>query len=296
VEKAAFITVVAFTLITVLLALGLPLTGFGYTGSDLASGFSFSIPAGTIGFAIAMFGITGVGSDEMTTYTYWCLEKGYARWTGPDDGSEERARRAEGWIRVMRLDALASWLVCTLCTLSFYVIGASVLHPQNLVPQGNQMIVTLSRIYTDTLGPWAHYLFLIGAIAVLYSTIIGSAASVPRLWTNTLGLLGLVNWGDMRARQRMIRLLTLVLPPLWAVFYLFIQSPVVMVQIGGVASGIFLVAVVIAVWRLRSTEIDPRFRANRWLNTALVISSAAITLLGVYSVLEVFGLGIGSGS
>ena len=28
----------------------------------------------------------------MTTCTYWCLEKGHARWTGPDDGTEERAR------------------------------------------------------------------------------------------------------------------------------------------------------------------------------------------------------------
>ncbi|MGR3934119.1 hypothetical protein [Streptomyces sp. BRA346] len=49
---------------------------------------SFQIPAGTVGIALAMFGITGVGADEMTTYTYWCLEKGYARWTGPDDGTD----------------------------------------------------------------------------------------------------------------------------------------------------------------------------------------------------------------
>jgi hypothetical protein len=84
------------------------------------------IPASTVGYAIAMFGITGVGADEMTTYTCWCLEKGYARWTGPDDGTEERARRAEGWLRVMRMDVLTAWVVCTLCTLSFYIIGASV--------------------------------------------------------------------------------------------------------------------------------------------------------------------------
>ncbi|MGW7615866.1 Nramp family divalent metal transporter [Streptomyces antimycoticus] len=185
VEKAGFITVVFFTLSTVALAVGLPWTEFGYGGSDLASGLTLSIPAGTLGFAVAMFGITGVGADEMTTYTYWCLEKGYARWTGPDDGTEARARRAEGWIRVMRIDALTSWVVCTLCTLSFYIIGAAILHRQKLVPEGNDMITTLSRMYTDTLGPAGKYLFLIGAIAVLCSTIIASTASVPRLWTNS---------------------------------------------------------------------------------------------------------------
>ncbi|MFC4561082.1 Nramp family divalent metal transporter [Nocardiopsis mangrovi] len=292
VERAAAISVGIFTFSTVGLALGLPLTEFGYGSADLATGLSFAIPAGTIGIAVAMFGMTGVGADEMTTYTYWCMEKGYARWTGPDDGTEDRARRAEGWLRVMRLDVLVSWLVCTLCTLAFYVIGASVLHPQNLVPEGNDMITTLARMYTDTMGPWAQYVFLIGAIAVLWSTNIGSTASVPRLWTNTLGLLGVIDWTDVAARRRMIRILTWCFPPLWASFFLFIQSPVIMVQIGGVATGIFLLAVVIAVWHLRTTEVDRRFRANPWLTGALVLSSIAIGVLGVYSIIEVFGLGV----
>jgi Mn2+/Fe2+ NRAMP family transporter len=293
VERAAFVTVVLFTLATVGLALGLPLTPFSYSGADVLAGLTFAIPAGTLGYAVAMFGITGVGSDEMTTYTYWCLEKGYARWTGPDDGTEERAQRAEGWLRVMRLDVLVSWAVCTLCTLSFYVIGASVLHPQGLVPKGNGMIVTLSRIYTDTMGPWAHYVFLAGATGVLGSTFIASTASVPRLWANTLGLLGVIDWNDLKVRKRTIRLLTVVLPPLWAAFFLFMQEPVLMVQIGGVAGGIFLVAVVIAVWRLRLTEVDRRFRSSLVINAAFVISSLAIATLGVCTVLETFGIEIG---
>jgi Mn2+/Fe2+ NRAMP family transporter len=293
VEKACFVAVVLFTLATVGLALGLPLTPFAYGGGDLASGLGFAIPAGTLGFAVAMFGITGVGADEMTTYTYWCLEKGYARWTGPDDGTEERARRAEGWLAVMRLDVLISWVVCTVCTLSFYVIGAAVLHPQGLVPEGNEMITTLSRMYTDTLGPWAQYAFLVGAIAVLYSTFVASAAAIPRLWTHTLGLLGVLDWTDQSSRERMIRILTFAMPPVWALGFLIVQSPVLMVQIGGIAGGIFLAAVVVAVWYLRTLEVDRRFRTNRLLTAALVVSSVAVAALGVYSVLSVFGIEIG---
>jgi Mn2+/Fe2+ NRAMP family transporter len=293
VEKACFVAVVLFTLATVGLALGLPLTPFAYDGSDLTAGLSFAIPAGTLGFAVAMFGITGVGADEMTTYTYWCLEKGYARWTGPDDGTEERARRAEGWLRVMRLDVLVSWVVCTVCTLSFYVIGAAVLHPQGLVPSGNAMITTLSRMYTDTLGAWAQYAFLIGAIAVLYSTFVASTAAIPRLWTHTLGLLGALDWADQSSRERMIRILTFAMPPVWALGFLLIQSPVLMVQIGGIAGGIFLAAVVIAVWYLRTVEVDRRFRANPLLTAALVISSVAVAGLAGYSILNVFGIEVG---
>lgn len=293
VEKVCFVAVVLFTIATVGLALGLPLTPFAYGGADLALGFEFLIPAGTLGFAIAMFGITGVGADEMTTYSYWCLEKGYARWTGPEDGTEERARRAEGWLKVMRLDVFVSWLVCTLCTLSFYVIGAAVLHPQGLVPSGNDMITTLSRMYTDTLGEWAMYAFLVGAIAVLFSTFVASTASVPRLWTNTLALLGVLDWRDRPARERWIRILTMVMPPVWAVGFLAVQSPVLMVQIGGVAGGVFLLAVVVAVWYLRTVEVDRRFRSNPLLTAALVVSSVAVTALAAYSLLDTFGVDFG---
>lgn len=291
VERAAFVAVVVFTLITVALAVGLPFTPYAYGGSEVLSGLSFSLPAGALGFAVAMFGLTGVGSDEMTTYTYWCIEKGYARWTGPEDGTEERAQRAEGWIKVMRLDVLVSWVICTLCTLSFYVIGAAVLHPQGLVPKGNEMIVTLSRMYTDTMGPAGHWIFLIGAFGVLYSTLIASTASVPRLWANTLSVLGFFDWKDVATRRRIISTLTVVMPLIWATSFLVIKSPVIMVMIGGMASAVFLVAVVIAVWVLRR-QVDRRFRSSPVWTVLLVLSSTAIASIGVYSALEVFGLGL----
>lgn len=289
VERASLVSVVLFTVITVALAVGLPLTPFGYDGGDLASGLTFALPAGAIGFAIAMFGITGVGADEMTTYTYWCLEKGYARWTGPDDGTEERARRAEGWIKVMRLDVLVSWVICTLCTLSFYVIGAAVLNPQGLVPEGNQMIVTLSRMYSDTLGTAGYWVFLVGALFVLFSTLVASTASVPRLWSNTLAILGFYRWEDVATRLRIIRVLTVVMPTIWAASFLVIKSPVLMVQIGGVAGGVFLLAVVVAVWKLRRS-VPRRFRRSAFWTVALTFSSVAVTAVGVYSVLTVVGV------
>src|SRR5690606_27911083 len=106
VERGAAVMVATFSFLTIVVALGLPLTEFAYGWADVGSGFTFLIPAGTIGAALAMFGITGVGADEITFYTYWCVEKGYARWAGPNDGSDEWVRRANGWIRVMKKDAL----------------------------------------------------------------------------------------------------------------------------------------------------------------------------------------------
>jgi Mn2+/Fe2+ NRAMP family transporter len=292
IERGAVALVVTFSIVTILIALGLPFTPFPYDGADIASGMSFLIPAGALGAALAMFGITGVGADEITFYTYWCVEKGYARWTGPNDGSEEWARRANGWIRVMYKDAALSWVIYTFGTLAFYLMGASVLEPQGLVPEGNGMITTLSRIYTDTLGEWANIIFLVGAIAVLGSTMWASIPSWARMYSNVLATLGVFDWQDSVARLRWIRVFTVALPILWGLTYLTIQEPVVMVQIGGVMTGVFLVAVVIAVWFLRQTETDPRLRGGRLFNALLVVSSVAIGLLGVYTLLDVIGVSL----
>lgn len=290
IERGAVLLVVVFSFITIALALGLPFTPFAYTTGDVLGGLTFAIPAGALGAALAMFGITGVGADEITFYTYWCVEKGYARWVGPNDGSEDWERRAKGWIRVMYKDAFVSWVIYTTGTLAFFIMGAAVLQPQGLVPEGNQMITTLSRIYTDVLGEWASVLFLIGAIAVLGSTLWAAIPSWSRMYTNLLATVGVLDWQDSATRLRWIRAFTVALPIVWGATYLIIQSPVLMVQIGGVMTGVFLLAAVVAVWYLRNTETDRRLHGGGPFNAVLVVSSIAIVLLGVYTALSVLGL------
>ncbi|MBA2691005.1 MAG: Nramp family divalent metal transporter [Rubrobacter sp.] len=288
IERGAVFLVVIFSFITIAIAIGLPFTPFAYETGDILGGLQFAIPAGALGAAIAMFGITGVGADELTFYTYWCVEKGYARYVGPNDGSEEWANRAKGWIGVMYKDAFLSWIVYTFGTLAFFIMGAAVLHPQGLAPEGNEMITTLSRIYTDVLGDWASTLFLLGAIAVLGSTLWASLPSWSRMYTNLLSTVGVLDWQDTQTRMQYIRIFTIILPILWGGAYLFIQSPVIMVQIGGVMTGVFLLAAVVAVWYLRNTETDPRLHGSGLFNALLIVSSVAIALLGVYTAVSVF--------
>lgn len=292
IEAIATGLVVIFSLVTVLIALGLPFTPFAYGWSEIAQGLAFTIPAGTVGAAVAMFGITGVGSDEITFYTYWCVEKGYARWAGPNDGSHEWADRANGWIKVMQRDAIVSWFVYTFATLAFYLMGAAVLHPQGLVPKGNAMITTLAEMYTGTLGDWARVLFLVCAFAVLASTLWAAVPSHARMWVNWLSLTGALDWFDPIARRRWLRIFIVALPIIWGVCYMVISSPVIMVQIGGAVTGVFLVGVVIGVWYLRRTQTDDRVQGGKAFFVTLVISSIAIGVLGVYTLLNVFGFSI----
>lgn len=293
IERVTVVLVLIFSVITVLIALGLPLTPFAYGASDVASGLTLTIPIGALGAAIAMFGLTGVSVDEITTYPYWCIEKGYARWVGPNDGSEAWERRARGWISVMYKDALLSWMVYTTTTLAFFVIGAAVLHPQGLVPEGNDVVITLSRLYTDVLGEWANVIFLVGAIAVLGSTLWAATPAWARMFSNFLSSAGVFEWANPVSRNRWVRGFTIALPVLWGVIYLFWQAPLTMIFIGGILGGVFLLAVVIAVWYLRQTETSPQLRGGWPFATALIISSIAIGLLGIYSILNIFGFSLG---
>src|SRR3546814_15067440 len=109
-------------------------------------------------------------------YNYWCLEKGYARFTGPFRDTPEWQRRAKGWISVMHLDALFSMVIYTLVTAAFYLLGAAILHQRSEVPEGYEMIETLSYIYTETLGPGARSVYLLGAVIVIYSTLFAAPA------------------------------------------------------------------------------------------------------------------------
>ncbi|MEO7274601.1 MAG: Nramp family divalent metal transporter [Vicinamibacterales bacterium] len=290
IERGAFWLVATFSVVTVAIAVGLPFTPWGYSVSELASGLSFHLPPAALGAAIAMFGITGVGSDEITMYNYWCIEKGYARWVGPNDGSDAWVRRAKGWIAVMYKDALLSMVIYTFATVAFYLMGASVLHPQGLVPRGNEMITTLARMYTDTLGPWATRLYLVGAIAVLGSTLWAAVPSHARMYANFVSMVGGFDWKDSRRRLRWVRGFTVALPIVWGGSSLVLQQPVLMIQIGGVMTGVFLLAVLVATWYLRAHETDRRVYGGPLFNATLILSTAAIALLGLYTVASTLGL------
>ena len=47
-----------------------------------------------------------------------------------------------------------------------------------LIPASGDMVPVLSRIYTETLGEWALWLFYLGAIVTLYGTIFASTAAI----------------------------------------------------------------------------------------------------------------------
>lgn len=282
IEKIALLKVVLFTMLTVLCALLLTRRPEDFSFSELLDGLKFQLPAGGLASAVAVFGITGVGASELFMYPYWCVEKGYARFTGPRDSSPAWRARALGWIKVMHIDILASMIIYTLATIAFYLLGAGILHKRGLIPNATEMIPRLSNMYTETLGPWAVYLFYPGAIVTLYGTIFAATAAESRVGADMCRLLGLFAADDYAARVRYRRRLVWVLTTVGAGLFLIFESPVTMVKVGGVAQALMLPVIAIGALYMRYRRLPREVVPKPWITAGLWIASILTISLMLY--------------
>jgi Mn2+/Fe2+ NRAMP family transporter len=287
IERVTTFLVASVTLITVACVALLPGMGYGVRLSDVQQGFSFNLlalPAAAIAAAFGTFGITGVGASELYAYPYWCLEKGYGRFTGRRSDAPEWAERARGWMRVMYLDAWFSMVVFTIATVSFYVLGATVLHRQGLHPEKSEMIATLSQMYVPTFGPWTKVAFLVGVWAVLFKTLYVASASNSRLTADFLGLSRVVRYTSERDREKWIRRGCIFYPALGLLLYLYWRDPKAMVILGGFVQAATLPIIAGAAVFLRYRRLDPRLAPSRLSDACLWFALVTITLVALYAI------------
>jgi manganese transport protein len=287
VEKVSMFMIAMFTIMTLTSVFSLNFTPYEISWSEFAGGLTFSLPPEVITVAIGAFGITGVASDEIIAYNYWCLEKGYAAYAGPRDNSDEWNRRARGWIKVMYLDALVAMVIYTTVTAAFYLLGAAVLHQREEIPQGNQLIETVALIYTQSLGEGIRSGYLIGAFFVLYSSLFATLAAWTRMYPDIFGQLQWLNFQDVTSRKKVIAVLAWIIPLCWAATYLFIELPVVMILFGGAVGSVMLFLVVFAAIEMKRKLPEVTSRSLSY-DLSFWLSVIAIALVGLYGIIKLF--------
>ena len=288
VEKLSTVFVALFTLAT-LVAVGLlQTTGYAVTGAQLAEGFGFGLPDRLV-TAFAAFGIIGVGASELIYYPYWCLEKGYAKSIGPDDGTPAWRENARGWLKIMRVDAWVSFTLYTTSTLAFYLLGAAILHAKQVKVENAQMIETLSLMYREVFGEWSFWMFLVGAFAVLYSTIFGATASNARLAVDAIDLFKLKHYRDPAERARWLKYACIALPVAFTGVFILVGAPVSLVFIGAVGQGLMLPFLAGAAIYYHYTNPHRDLRAGRLSLACLIVASLLMAGLGAYQVVAEVG-------
>ena len=285
-EKLSIGMVMLFTALTLVCAVLLQWTSYPVRAVDLLAGLRLDLPSGGAAIAAAVFGMTGVGATELVMYPSWCLEKGYSRFTGSDDGSGGWLERARGWIHVMHWDILVAMVLYTLATVAFYLLGAAVLHRMGAVPEGFETIIKLSEMYTVALGPGALGLFLLGAFFVLFSSYFVGLASQAILWTDFLEVMKVVSPLSSQKRRRLFRILVPVMALGYATLYLWIKEPVVLVMIGGISGALMLPIIGGSTLYLRYRHLDCRLAPRRIATLLLWLAAILMLLTTFYALLK----------
>lgn len=287
IEKSSLVMIGMFTVLTLVSLYSLKFTVYHFSFQDVFEGLRFNLSGEIVTIAIGAFGITGVASDEILAYHYWCLEKGYAAYTGPRNETKEWRARANGWINIMYLDALFAMTIYTFVTVAFYLLGAAVLHKSETIPEGNQVIETLALIYTQSLGGGIKTSYLIGAFFVLFSSLYATLAAWTRVVPDILGQFGWFEFSDLVKRKKMIQLLACTFPVAWALAYLFIDSPVLMVLSGGIVGSFLLLVVIYAALHFKY-KVTRFIGSSLFYNVAFWISVVSILFVAIYGLVKTF--------
>jgi Mn2+/Fe2+ NRAMP family transporter len=287
IERFSLFMIAMFTILTITSIIALQYTPFAFSLSDIINGQQFHLSGPIVGVAIGAFGITGVASDEIIAYNYWCLEKGYAAYAGPETDSDSWRQRARGWINVMYLDAILAMIIYTIVTAAFYLLGAAVLHKKGIIPEGNQLIETVAFIYTESLGSGIRIVYLVGAFFVLYSSLFATLAAWTRIYPDIFGQIGWIDFFNYKQRQKIISILAWTIPVLWACIYLFIKLPVLMILSGGLVGSVLLFIIVFAVLNFRYKR-HRIFKPTLFYDIALWISIISIVCVGIFGLAKIF--------
>jgi len=288
IQNVAMTLVVLFTFITLGNVFSLQSTERWHIPlSEFMQGLSFGLPAAddawsSLATALATFGIIGVGASELVAYPYWCLEKGYARFTGPRTTDDRWAVRARGWLKVMHYDAFASMVVYTVATLAFFVMGVAVLHKEGLDPDGMRMVSTLAMAYVPVFGEYARWLFLIGAVAVLYSTFLVATAGNARMWTDALKIFGLMRLHSQRSHDTAVSIFSVCLPFVCLALYVGGINPVRWILLSGAMQALLLPMIGVGALYFRFTQTDARLRPSKLWDVMLTVSFVGLLVAGLW--------------
>ncbi|MCW4385605.1 Nramp family divalent metal transporter [Salinibacterium sp. SYSU T00001] len=169
---------------------------------DAVAGLVPSIPGDLdIAFILPWIGTILAGSMGIIWYSYWAARRGYG---GPMHGSgtapeplDERVPRLKNWLRTMSNTAAIGVMTGTLTITAFLVLGAELLGPEGIVPQGTDVANDLTRLLSDVWGPVGHWLMVAAIVIALGGSVLANQDG----WSRSFADIVLILWRGGRRAQ-----------------------------------------------------------------------------------------------
>ena len=243
------------------------------------------------------------GFASQVWYTYWVLGAGYGAAAGRGYGkaadvaslrsmSRDAAEKIKGWCRVLYIDSSLAVVIGVVVTGAFFIAGAGVLGPEKIAPEGPDVAIKLSTVFSSRWGSWGGFLFMLAGAAALISTQIGQLAGWPRLLADSCRIC-IPGFNKRLSWKWQFRLFLLFfLCANMVIVFCFKDKPVILVQFAALLDGLLLTplqAILVAVGlfvvmpKLLSAEAARVLKPNWIFAVGLVI---AFLVFGYFCIVQ----------
>ncbi len=199
---------------------------------------------------LPLLGWAAGGFASQVWYTYWVLGAGYGMakdrgYGNPLDAAQlkavtaDDAKQIQGWRRVVTLDATTAVVLGIVVTAAFMIAGAGVLGPKAIAPDGPEVALELSHIFSEQWGAWGAHLFVLAGLAAMISTMIGQFAGWPRLLADCARIL-FPPVAEIPWKTQFRTVLLIIAASNMLIVYTFGVKPVFLVQTGAIIDGLLL--------------------------------------------------------
>jgi Mn2+/Fe2+ NRAMP family transporter len=229
--------------------------------------------AGGVMYTLALAGGVG-GTITLAAYGYWLREKGW---------------HDHAWMRVMRIDNTAAYVLTGIFVIAMMIVGAEVVRAAGIaLSAGDAGLIDLHAVLRAQYGEVVGTAFLVGFWAAAFSSLLGVWNGVSLMFADFLGSFrGLPqDHPDTRTGGRYFRfyLLWLTFPPM---LLLLLERPIGLIVTYGVLGALFMPFLAVTLLGLLNGRSIPRKWANRLhANVALALCTLAFIVLGVQQLVE----------
>ena len=257
-------------------------------------------------FVLPWFGFLLAGAAGMMWFSYWVSARGYGGEVLEDreDGPEmqkgtylrgDPGARLRQWLIIMSTTAAIGVIGATLVNFSFLTLGAELLRPLGVIPEGVRVAEDLARLLGEVWGGPGRYLLVAGIFVALWGSILSNQDGWGRMYADaTLMLMPrsrerLKLGGsrpNLRRRYKTIYILV-VLTALPIIVFLLLRNPVDILSIAGIITAAHLPIVVTLTLYLNLRYLPRNLGPGAFFIASTVI---AILFYGFFSVFFFYDL------
>lgn len=238
--------------------------------ADLGAGLVPLLPqgGGSVMYTLALAGGVG-GTITLAAYGYWLREKG---WYTPR------------WMRVMRIDNAAAYVLTGIFVIAMLIVGAEVVRAAGVsISAGDAGLLDLAAVLRAEYGDVVGTGFLVGFWAASFSSLIGVWNGVSLMFADFWGSLRRLAPGhpDTRVGGRYFKfyVLWLTFPPM---LLFSLGRPIGLILAYGVLGSLFMPFLAVTLLGLLNGRQVPREWANRLhTNVALAVCTLLFVALGM---------------